>query len=51
MSRPLTHDSRVSFPIASAIRQAAEGKARAQGMSFAEYLRHLVRRDALESVN
>jgi len=47
----LTHDMAVHFRAASFVVAEAEKKARAQGMSLSEYLRHLVRKDALEAVN
>ena len=46
----LTHDMAVHFRAASFVMAEAEKKARAQGMSLSEYLRHLVRRDALGEV-
>jgi len=47
MSRKLTHDTKAFFRTSACVMRAAEEKATAQGMSLSEYLRHLVRRDAL----
>jgi len=48
-ARALTHDAAVHFRASSRVVLAAEDRARAQGMSLSEYLRHIVRKDAMES--
>lgn len=48
--RAPAHDAAVHFRAASCVVLAAENRARAQGMSLSEYLRHVIRKDAMENV-
>lgn len=43
----MTHDGRIFFRVDARLVQAAEAKARDERMSFAEYMRGLVRRDVM----
>ena len=48
MSRKLTHDANVYFRAPAFVIEAAEAKARKQGMNLSELLRQALRREVLE---
>jgi hypothetical protein len=48
MSRKLTHDANVYFRAPAFIIEAAEAKAKRDGMNLSELMRHALRREVLE---